>query len=168
MFYDYCFLSILSIDNCENRWKSYDDHSYLFGFNKINWPEAKVSKIAINWQKGILFIYLLSLKILLSRVEGWDPINQFNSYIFLCLSQGRTWISNVICRSVFLLQWVKVRGSCSFCWYWWHWWPSLAYLLTPVAPWWCIGNWRQFSTLFCFVPYVPDLAIYNPLSPSQQ
>jgi hypothetical protein len=42
-----------------------------------------------------------------------------------------------------------------------------AYLLTPVAPWWCIGHWRQSSTLFCFVRYVPDLAIYNPLSPYQ-
>jgi hypothetical protein len=24
---------------------------------------------------------------------------------------------------------------------------------------WCIGHWWQSSTLFCFVPYVPDLAI---------
>ena len=22
------------------------------------------------------------------------------------------------------VQWVKVRGNCSFCWYWWNCWPS--------------------------------------------
>jgi hypothetical protein len=32
--------------------------------------------------------------------------------LFLCLSQGRTLISNM-------------RGDCSFCWYWWNCWPSL-------------------------------------------
>ena len=23
------------------------------------------------------------------------------------------------------IQWVKMRGDCSFCWYWWNCWPSL-------------------------------------------
>ena len=30
------------------------------------------------------------------RAEDWEPINQFNHDTFLCLSQARTWISNVI------------------------------------------------------------------------
>jgi hypothetical protein len=33
---------------------------------------------------------------LLEIDEGWDPINQFNPTTFLCLSQTRTWISNVV------------------------------------------------------------------------
>ena len=28
---------------------------------------------------------------------------------FVCLSQARTWISNVICRGLFLVQWVELR-----------------------------------------------------------
>ena len=30
-------------------------------------------------------------------MEGWDPIKQCNPATFLCLSQAKTWISNVIC-----------------------------------------------------------------------
>jgi hypothetical protein len=41
--------------------------------------------------------------------------NLFNPATLLCLSQARTWISNIICR----VQWVKGRGDCSFSWYWW-------------------------------------------------
>ena len=85
-----CLLSVLFIGSCENGWKSFYNSCYFFGVNKINWNEAKVSKIVINKKKGILFIYVLSLKVLLSRVEGWDPINGFNPYICLCLSQART------------------------------------------------------------------------------
>jgi len=43
-----------------------------------------------------LLIYVLSLEIYLARADGWDPINRFNSATFVCLSQARTWISNVI------------------------------------------------------------------------
>jgi hypothetical protein len=48
-----------------------------------------------------LFLYVLPLEIQLSREEGWDPINRFNSAILLCLSQARTWISNVVVFVVF-------------------------------------------------------------------
>jgi len=41
------------------------------------------------------------------------------------LSQTRTWNSNIICSGLFCVQWVKVRGDCSFCWYWLNCWPSL-------------------------------------------
>jgi hypothetical protein len=46
--------------------------------------------------------------------------------ILLCLSKGRTRFYNVICRVLlFCVQWMKMRGDCSFCWYWWNCWPSL-------------------------------------------
>ena len=72
-------------------------------------------------------IYMLSLEIQLWRGVCWDPIYLFNSATLLCLSQARNWISNVICRGLFLcsMRSVKMRGDCPFCWYWWNWWPSL-------------------------------------------
>ena len=39
-----------------------------------------------------LLIYVLPLKIQLSREEGWYPINRFNSVIFLCLSQAKIYV----------------------------------------------------------------------------
>jgi hypothetical protein len=36
--------------------------------------------------------------------RGWYPINRFNPATFVCLSQARTWISNVICRGLFYVQ----------------------------------------------------------------
>ena len=41
-------------------------------------------------------------------IEGWDPINQFNFATFLCLSQVMAWISNVICRSLFYVLWLRL------------------------------------------------------------
>ena len=48
---------------------------------------------------------------ILIEIEGWDPINQFNPTTFLCLSQTRTWISNVVVFFMFniLRQEVVVR-----------------------------------------------------------
>jgi hypothetical protein len=40
-------------------------------------------------------------------------INRFNSTTFLCLSQARTWIYNIICHGLFCVQWVKMRGDSS-------------------------------------------------------
>ena len=34
--------------------------------------------------------------------EHWDPLSGLTSPHFLCLSQARTWISNILCRSHFL------------------------------------------------------------------
>ena len=42
---------------------------------------------------------------------------------FQCLTQARTWISNVICHDLFCVQWFEVR-DCSFCWYLWSCWLS--------------------------------------------
>jgi hypothetical protein len=49
----------------------------------------------------------------LSRGEGWDPINPFNPATCLCLSEAKTWISNVICCGLFLcsVSSVKMRGA---------------------------------------------------------
>ena len=68
MFYEYCFLSVLFIDKCENGWKSYGNHCYLFGFNKINWHEAKISKIVINKKKRyIVFIFIVGEDLIIKR-----------------------------------------------------------------------------------------------------
>ena len=45
-----------------------------------------------------LFIQVLSLEIQLSR-GGWNPIKWLNPPYFLCLSQYKSWISNVLIRS---------------------------------------------------------------------
>ena len=70
-----------------------------------------------------LFIYVLHWRsnyqdgdwvgIQLSRGEGWDPINPFNPATCLCLSEAKTWISNVICCGLFLcsVSSVKMRGA---------------------------------------------------------
>jgi hypothetical protein len=41
---------------------------------------------------------------------------RFNPAPFLCLSEARTWIPNIICHGLFNVQWFEVRGDCSFCW----------------------------------------------------
>jgi hypothetical protein len=49
-----------------------------------------------------LFIYTLPLEIQLSIGDGCDPFNRFNPAILLCKAKARTWISNVICRGIFV------------------------------------------------------------------
>ena len=52
-------------------------------------------------------------------------INRFSPPHSCALPKVRTWISNVLCRGLFCVQWVKITGDCSLCRYWWNWWPSL-------------------------------------------
>ena len=52
---------------------------------------------------------MFPLKIQLSRGKGGCPINRFNHATCLCLFQARNWISNVICRGLFWVQWIKLR-----------------------------------------------------------
>ena len=40
----------------------------------------------------------------IKRGEGWDPINRFNPAILLWKAKARTWISNVICRGIFVFR----------------------------------------------------------------
>ena len=46
----------------------------------------------------------LPLEIQLSRRERWDPINMLKPATYMCPSQRKTWISNVICRSFFVFS----------------------------------------------------------------
>ena len=57
--------------------------------------------------------------------------NWFNSAIFLCLSQVRTWISNVIVCGYFYIQWFDARGDCLF-----------LLILIHCLNFLCIRNWR--------------------------
>ena len=60
----------------------------------------------------------------------------YHLYIFVLpfqetqLSRGKggqngSWISKCICRGLFYVQWLEVKGHCTFCWYWWSCWSSL-------------------------------------------
>ena len=45
-------------------------------------------------------------------------------HVCACLKLGPGFPTSYV--MVFLcVQWVEVRGDCSFCWYWWHCWTSL-------------------------------------------
>ena len=51
-----------------------------------------------------MLAYFLSFVFMLSRGQGFDPIYRFNHTKFMCLSQVRTWNSNVICRGFCVLS----------------------------------------------------------------
>ena len=82
----------------------------------------------------------------------------------MCLSQPRTWISNIICRGRSYVQWFDVRGNCSFYWYWWNCWPSLFKLSFH-------NNIRSISkknTLHDVMKFVTDLKYLTKLTYSIQ
>ena len=64
--------------------------------------------------------------------KTWPPRARFVSdkiFDILCLSLDFQHHCHVV---LFLyVQWVEVRGDCSFCGYWWIYWPSLFKLLKP-------------------------------------
>ena len=62
---------------------------------------------------------------IITRKRVGIPLTILTPPHFLCLSQTKTWISNVTLSWSFYVQWFDVRGDCSFCWYWWNCWPSL-------------------------------------------
>ena len=64
---------------------------YQEGRVQLSRGEGVIKRGGSNYQEGRV----------LSREEGWDTINRFNPATFLCLSQARTWISNIICRGLF-------------------------------------------------------------------
>jgi hypothetical protein len=129
------------ISFCTREYWSLINRFYLLDSSQltrsINWPAIALSMFMLSfifvvflsgsvYVQGFTyrsFTYVLPLEIQLSR-GGWDPINRFNTATCLCLSQDRTWISNVMSLSPFCVQGVKVRGRCLFCWYWWNLWPS--------------------------------------------
>ena len=69
----------------------------------MTFPGVKVFSpiVTINTYK---FICVFPLEIQLSRDYGWDPTNRFKLDTFVCLSQDKTWISNVTCRGIFSVQ----------------------------------------------------------------
>ena len=54
---------------------------------------------------------------------AWDPINRYSPATFLCLSQARTLIYNVIIR-ILIWFWGKIWLFWGF-FYWWNCWPAL-------------------------------------------
>ena len=81
----------------------------------------------VHWKQGNHFIILLFN---CSRGESYDTFNQFIPAILSFQSQARIWISNVICRDLFYVQWFELRWGWSLCWYWRNCWPLPFKLLT--------------------------------------
>jgi hypothetical protein len=98
-------------------------------------------------------IYVLPLEIQLSREEDWDPINWFDPTTFLCLSEARTWISNVICRGFVCVQWIQLRWEVIFrfiyiiIWINCHWYRRLC----PIR--------SIFSDYFCRSSFCPSFGL---------
>jgi len=95
------------------------------------------------------------------------PLTSLTPQLFVCLSQTRTWISNVICSDLFYVQWVEERCDCSFSWYWWNYWPSLFKLFFPQK---CIvcslcQEIHVTNCLFLYFVYLKDITFnaYNVL-----
>jgi hypothetical protein len=67
------------------------------------WVEAKLCMVFLP------FVYIwIALDPVIKR-GGLGSNKSFNPATFLCLSQARTWISNVICHSLFCVQWVQLK-----------------------------------------------------------
>ena len=91
----------------------------LYCCSQFNWKPEKITslqQISVKLLRGresvqvfyCLLIYALSLEIQLSRDEGADSITYLSGVTFLCLSQDRTYISNIICCG---LDGVKVNDE---------------------------------------------------------
>jgi hypothetical protein len=72
-----CFFKVMII----SLWNLLQHHSIVRWAIQAQWAEPLVY---------CLFLYVWPFEIQLLRGEGWDPINRFNSAIFLCLSKLRT------------------------------------------------------------------------------
>ena len=94
---------------------------YYIPIPKKNFQEYR----HLKWRPQFVGNVTQSKENIETRVHNHARFIFSNNYLktFLCLSQDRSWISNVICR----VQWcyVRTRVDCSLCWYWWNCWPSL-------------------------------------------
>jgi hypothetical protein len=65
--------------------------------------------------------------------KGWVgiPLTVLTPITLFCLSQTRTWISNIIFCDLFCVYLFEVRGSYMYCRCWWNYWPSLLKLSLP-------------------------------------
>ena len=125
------YISSSKLEFLISNTKSYffrDFNKFLGSFTKhqnyLNFGKRKTLYIDGNIE-SVLYVCIWHILINNSPIRTWDHINRFKPVTRLCLSQARTWISNVICRVLSCFQWVKVKGVCSFCWYWWNCWPLL-------------------------------------------
>jgi hypothetical protein len=90
-----------------------------------------IADCLFDWMAVSSFFFIINLYLYCrwrtnyQEEQGWDPMNQFKTVTFVCLSRTRKWISNVICRGLFYFQWFVMRDDWSFYWYWWNCWPSL-------------------------------------------
>jgi hypothetical protein len=71
------------------------------------WIHLSRGEVYTFIKRGGLYIYQEGRFIHFSR--GGDPINWFNNATFLCLSQDKTWISNVIWHGLFCVLWVQLK-----------------------------------------------------------
>ena len=55
-----------------------------------------------------MYMYMYCCWILIFQRGKRGPINRFHPATFVCLSQAWTWISSVICRGIFCVQWVQL------------------------------------------------------------
>jgi hypothetical protein len=93
-------------------------------------------------------------------------LNQFNG-TFLCLTQARIWISNIICHALFCVQWFEMRGGCSFRWYLWNCWSSQFKLsFHNTKP--CVFQWQSNKKNLPVIDVVVDPYLSTHLRPHQR
>ena len=89
----------VEVNLCRSEWLLFNAN-----FSAISWRD----QVNFQWNEicagFLLFVYRWCIVFWLSRWEGWDPINWLNPATFLCPSQVRTWISNIICHGLFSVQ----------------------------------------------------------------
>jgi hypothetical protein len=83
---------------------------YIYILQTSTQKRQKLSKRAFEWKRicaGIfivclynVYVYTVGEPIIKRRI--WDPTNCSNPATFVCLSKTRNWISNIICRGLFL------------------------------------------------------------------
>jgi len=76
---------------------------------------------------SILFVYTFCICSWWSSYQEGRvgiPLSGLTRHI-LCLSQAKFPMSYVVVCCFVCVQWIKVKGDCSFCWYWGNCWPSL-------------------------------------------
>jgi hypothetical protein len=79
-------------------------------------------QFTIEWNVILRGLYVRILWILNYRIKYKPTVAFVFCFLFsvsFLVNRSRN------SRNLFCVQWVKVRGDCSFCWYWWSCWLSL-------------------------------------------
>jgi hypothetical protein len=86
---------------------------------------TQVKSIRVNNSTGSVLVYIINNKCLLrDNIMTGGLVSAMLWY----MSQVRNLITSVICHVLFCVQWVKMRGDCSYCLYWLNCWPLLILL----------------------------------------